>query len=247
VADGARPAARDRGAAFPGRVIRTRLFGVALALAGAALAILSARVGLAAIHAERAQRFVYAVRDSRASVVADADWRVARDVIAAALSFGGRGAEALELAAQVALYGLQRDGVGADERDALAREAIADLREAIPQRPIWPYAHAALAVAKLDAGEIDAEMQSAVESAMKLGPREGRVHRQLAQLWIAGADRKLAGLAAPLSEAMTLALRDHPERWVDRADRAGRAAELCAREALPKAALARCEQLGWKM
>jgi hypothetical protein len=221
------------------------VLGLALAIGGFALAFSAGRGGLAAGHYSRAQAYVFQVRDSRAPVEAAA-WARARDEAQAALEIGGRGAQALELAAQIALYGLRLDENSPAARMQLAQEGVADLREALAQRPSWPYAWAALAVAKLSADEIDAEMAAAVRNAMRFGPQEERIYRELAQLWIAGVDLKLGDLAVPLDLALTRALPDHPQAWVDRADRAGRGKELCARSALPKGARSRCEQLGWR-
>jgi tetratricopeptide (TPR) repeat protein len=58
------------------------------------------------------------------------------------------------------------------QRDTLKKEILTYYRSALKQRPSWPYTYADFAVVKARFGEIDAEMQQALQTANKLGARE---------------------------------------------------------------------------
>jgi tetratricopeptide (TPR) repeat protein len=58
------------------------------------------------------------------------------------------------------------------QRDSLKQEILNYYRSALKQRPSWPYTYADFAATKVRFGEVDAEMQHALQTANKWGARE---------------------------------------------------------------------------
>jgi hypothetical protein len=58
------------------------------------------------------------------------------------------------------------------QHETLKKEILTYYRSALKQRPSWPYTYSDFSVAKARFGEIDTEMQQALQTANKLGARE---------------------------------------------------------------------------
>lgn len=99
------------------------------------------------------------------------------------------------------------------QRDTLKKEIFTYYRSALKQRPSWPYTYADFAVIKARFGEIDAEMQQALQTANKLGAREIDIlHITLElglPLWNQMNKETRLTIAGAVDRSLTWQLSDH--------------------------------------
>ena len=98
------------------------------------------------------------------------------------------------------------------QRDTLKKEILAYYRSALKQRPSWPYTYADFATTKVRFGEIDAEMQHALQTANKWGAREVEIlHITLElglPLWSQLNTETHLAIAAAIERSLTWQLGD---------------------------------------
>ena len=111
---------------------------------------------------------------------------------------------------------------------AYLEQSAAHLRNALAARPGSPYTWANLALVKLRLGQFDAEFQSAVENAWRLGPWEPEVQLTLAQIAFRAPDQLGAAAQEATRGAIRNALRRYDRELFHMARRLGGLAVLCA-------------------
>jgi hypothetical protein len=216
-----------------------RAGAAALALSCIALGATALQVGRAAWAARPAQDALVRLDGGRQLV--DGDFAAASAAAAHASALRPRAGAYDELTARLALHAARMAADRGSREDALAvaRDAAARARAA---RPAWPYAAILAAAAADAAGDHGPGFVAAVADAWRAGRHEARIREALAGLWLHGAAR---AVAPPLEAAFDAELGIAPVTWIDRADRAGAAAEACTRALDASPARARCAELGW--
>lgn len=127
----------------------------------------------------------------------DADWLEARELGSLAVRLSPMNADYREGLARVHEARFLMVPPGAPEARQEREKAIAEYRESIRLRPTWPYAHAALAYALVRAGGHDAEVETVLADAARLGPWEPQVMEAIVDVgldgwyWISPASRKV--------------------------------------------------------
>jgi Tfp pilus assembly protein PilF len=145
------------------------------------LAALAAPQGAADLAAFSARQQL-ARLDMRREVPTPADWQQAQGELQRALALDpDNPALAEALARWYERYTLRLPRSSA-LRAAYLEQSAAYLRQALVARPGSPHAWTNLALVKLRLGQFDAEFQTALGNARRLGPREPEVQAALARL-----------------------------------------------------------------
>lgn len=144
--------------------------------------------------------------------------------------------EASERARRRLERAIELDGGNADHHEYLARwyahagahrHALEHLRISVQARPSWPYAWAQLGQAKLRLGEYDAELNRAVQQAVRLGPWEPVVQLAVAELAMAGDSRLAPQTRHAALRIMSNGLKSQERAIAELAVRSGRLDLLC--------------------
>jgi len=145
--------------------------------------------------------------------------------------------EASERARRRLERAIQLDGGNPDHHDYLARwyehagahrHALRHFRAALDARPSWPYAWADLVRVKLRLGELDGELDKAVQQAARLGPWEPGVQLVLAEVAFEAGQRLAPETRRAALAMMSKALRRNEREIAELATRRGRLDVLCA-------------------
>jgi hypothetical protein len=148
----------------------------------------------------------------------------------------------LHARALVALASGQRSSV---ERQRLLRNAREYLLAAARMRPSWPYVWAELAVVKARSGSFDQSFKQAFRRALRSGPHEVRVVRQLFDILLRDPDRLADSLEPELQQIVLTLGRREPANLIETAYRYHRARWLCASAFLETPAQKICAQRGF--
>ncbi|HQV41151.1 MAG TPA: hypothetical protein PLN04_03955 [Moraxellaceae bacterium] len=116
----------------------------------------------------------------------DEDWQQAYALANLAVRLSPMNADYREGLARIHEARFIMAPIGDPEARPEREKAIASYRDSIRLRPTWPYAHAALAYALVRAGGHDAEMESALAEAARLGPWEPKVMEAIVDIGLDG-------------------------------------------------------------
>lgn len=108
------------------------------------------------------------------------------------------------------------------------RHALEHYRVAVQARPGWPYAWADLARVKLRLGELDGELDKAVQQAVRLGPWERGVQLSIAQIALEAEHRFAPETRRAALGLLSNALKRNEREIEALAVRRGRLDLLCA-------------------
>jgi hypothetical protein len=148
----------------------------------------------------------------------------------------------LDARALLVLAARQRSSV---ERQRVLRNAREHLLAAAQMRPSWPYVWVELAVVKARAGSFDQTFKQAFRRALKVGPHEVRVLRQLFDILLRDPDRLADSLEPEMQQIVLTLGRREPANLIEQANRYHRARWLCASTHLEAAARQICAQRGF--
>lgn len=156
-----------------------------LLLGGALLLLTGLRMGSAGVGAYQAEAFM-ADWGRRADEPAIAAWRVAEAAAGHAVAlYPVPNGDYLDRLGRVHAWRHFRQPIGQPAAAASRRQALAHYREAATARPTWPDTQARLAHAKLLLGEPDAEFESALTAADRLGRYRWQVNEEVARISLA--------------------------------------------------------------
>ncbi len=156
----------------------------------------------------------------------------------------GDSATRLELRARWWLVWAERSA-GAKNRRMLWQRARDELRSAVSRRPVSAFAWANLAAVKSQLGSIDAEFATAFARALRLGPHELRVQRQLLGILLRHPERAPALLEREGRQLARRLDRRDPYRLIALSSRYDALPWLCVDEELGATIRAFCREQGY--
>jgi hypothetical protein len=185
----------------------------------------------------------------------DADWQEAHGLAMLAVRLAPMNADYREGLARVHEMRFITAPIGMPEAKAEREMAIAAYQDSIRLRPTWPYAYAALAYALVRAGGHEAEVESALAEAARLGPWEPQVMEAIVDIGLDGwyrispASRKVVSDTLLRSQSWQAGESGHRH-----ADRVWARVEAHHKQALACAMLPmkdarnqqRCNPINWK-
>ena len=131
------------------------------------------------------------------------------------------------------------------ERGELLEQAVAQYRQALTIRPLWPYTWANLVVAKAEWGIFDQEFRHAVRRTIETGPWEPRVQLQLIRVDFAEQNRIDRRSRERIDGMLQSAVLVQPEAVVNLALRWRQLPRVCPLIEEEKL-LERCRRGGWQ-
>jgi Tfp pilus assembly protein PilF len=165
--------------------------------------------------------------DARGELPSAADWRRAQPDLQRTLELDPHNpAHSETLARWYERYTLRLSSTSS-LAPAYLEQAAAHLRRTLVARPGSPYTWANLALVKLRLEQFDAEFQTAVENAWRLGPWEPEVQLTLAQIAFRAQDRLDPRARDATRSAIQNALRRYDRELFDMARRYGALSLLC--------------------
>lgn len=208
---------------------RRWLIATPLIIMVAAIGVLSFRWGLASLETLEASRTsARLLRSVRPNEQARAQVQRAMDHLDRAHDLRGRHPEQSDLRGQLLHWEAVRFASAGRERGEALATAAGHYRDAIAQRPAWPYYWANLAVAKSEWGIFDEEFARAVERATATGPWEPRVQLQLIRMDFVEGDRLDEQTRQRIDGLLHNAVRIQPARVMALADHPSQVARICA-------------------
>jgi hypothetical protein len=136
--------------------------------------------GLADINVQSAKKNLMRWEDN-VKTLNKPEWTIAHDDISKAVRQDPLNPELLTLMANVLEWKVYLDE-GDEENNHYLRLALKNYRKAAELRPAWPYAWSQISLVKYRMGEMDHELQQAIENATKTGPWEPGVQQIIAEV-----------------------------------------------------------------
>jgi len=136
--------------------------------------------GLADINVQSARRSLV-LWESDVSTLNNTEWTIAYDSVSKAVSQDPLNPELLTLMANVQEWKIYLDKDDEENNHYLSL-ALKNYRKAAELRPAWPYAWSQISLVKYRMGEIDQELQQAIENATNTGPWEPGVQQIIAEV-----------------------------------------------------------------
>ncbi len=119
--------------------------------------------------------------ESDVSTLNNAEWTIAYDSVSKAVSQDSLNPELLTIMANVQEWKIYLDEEDEENNHYLSL-ALKNYRKAAELRPAWPYAWSQISLVKYRMGEIDQELQQAIENATNTGPWEPGVQQITAEV-----------------------------------------------------------------
>ncbi len=158
--------------------------------------------GLADINVQSARRSLV-LWESDVNTLNNTEWTIAYDSVSKAVSQDPLNPELLTLMANVQEWKIYLDKDD-DENNHYLSLALKNYRKAAELRPAWPYTWSQISLVKYRMGEIDQELQQAIENATKTGP------------WEPGVQQIIAEVGLGVWEELDFAMREIIVRNIDR-------------------------------
>ena len=136
--------------------------------------------GLADINVQPARRSLL-LWESDVNTLNNSEWTIAYNSVSKAISQDPLNPELLTLMANVQEWKIYLDK-NDDENNHHLSLALKNYRKAAELRPAWPYTWSQISLVKYRMGEIDQELQQAIENATKTGPWEPGVQQIIAEV-----------------------------------------------------------------
>lgn len=158
--------------------------------------------GLADINVQPARRSLL-LWESDVNTLNKTEWTIAYNSVSKAISQDPLNPELLSLMANVQEWKIYLDK-NDDENNHYLSLALKNYRKAAELRPAWPYTWSQISLVKYRMGEIDQELQQAIENATKTGP------------WEPGVQQIIAEVGLGVWEELDFAMREIIVRNIDR-------------------------------
>jgi len=136
--------------------------------------------GLADVNVQSARRSLV-LWESDVNALNNKEWTIAYDDVSKAVSQDPLNPELLTLMAKVQEWKVYLD-YGDVKNNHYLISALKNYRKAAELRPAWPYSWSQISLVKYRMGEIDQELQQAIENATKTGPWEPGVQQIIAEV-----------------------------------------------------------------
>ena len=136
--------------------------------------------GLADVNVQSARRSLV-LWESDVNALNNKEWTIAYDSVSKAVSQDPLNPELLTLMANVQEWKIYLDKDDEENNHYLGL-ALKNYRKAAELRPAWPYTWSQRSLVKYRMGEIDQELQLAIENATKTGPWEPGVQQIIAEV-----------------------------------------------------------------
>jgi len=136
--------------------------------------------GLADVNVQSARRSLV-LWESDVNALNNKEWTIAYDDVSKAVSQDPLNPELLILMANVQEWKIYLDKDD-EENNYYLGLALKNYRKAAELRPAWPYSWSQISLVKYRMGEIDQELQQAIENATKTGPWEPGVQQIIAEV-----------------------------------------------------------------
>ena len=136
--------------------------------------------GMADINVQSARRSLVSW-ESDVSTLNNTEWTIAYDSVSKAVSQDPLNPELLTIMANVQEWKIYLDKDD-EENNYYLSLALKNYRKAAELRPAWPYSWSQISLVKYRMGEIDQELQQAIENATKTGPWEPGVQQIIAEV-----------------------------------------------------------------
>jgi hypothetical protein len=136
--------------------------------------------GLADINVQSARRSLM-LWESDVSTLNQTEWTIAYEDVSRAVSQDPLNPELLTFLANVQEWKIYLD-TDDEENNHYLILALKNYRKAAKLRPAWPYTWTHISLVKYRMGEIDQELQQAIENATKTGPWEPGVQQIIAEV-----------------------------------------------------------------
>jgi len=136
--------------------------------------------GLADVNVQSARRSLV-LWESDVNALNNKEWTIAYDDVSKAVSQDPLNPELLTLMANVQEWKIYLDKDD-EENNYYLGLALKNYRKAAELRPAWPYSWSQISLVKYRMGEIDQELQQAIENATKTGPWEPGVQQIIAEV-----------------------------------------------------------------
>ncbi len=166
------------------------------------LIIIAGFWGLADINVQSARRSLV-LWESDIDTLNNTEWTIAYDSVSKAISQDPLNPELLILMANVQEWKIYLDKDDNENNHYLSL-ALKNYRKAAELRPAWPYTWSQISLVKYRMGEIDQELQQAIENATKTGP------------WEPGVQQIIAEVGLRVWEELDFAMREIIVRNIDR-------------------------------
>jgi len=158
--------------------------------------------GLADVNVQSARRSLV-LWESDVNALNNKEWTIAYDDVSKAVSQDPLNPELLTLMANVQEWKIYLDKDD-EENNYYLGLALKNYRKAAELRPAWPYSWSQISLVKYRMGEIDQELQQAIENATKTGP------------WEPGVQQIIAEVGLGVWEELDFAMREIIVRNIDR-------------------------------
>ena len=158
--------------------------------------------GLADVNVQSARRSLV-LWESDVNALNNKEWTIAYDSVSKAVSQDPLNPELLTLMANVQEWKIYLDKDD-EENNYYLGLALKNYRKAAELRPAWPYSWSQISLVKYRMGEIDQELQQAIENATKTGP------------WEPGVQQIIAEVGLGVWEELDFAMREIIVRNIDR-------------------------------
>ncbi|MFB3116659.1 MAG: hypothetical protein ACE1ZH_04215 [Gammaproteobacteria bacterium] len=158
--------------------------------------------GLADVNVQSARRSLV-LWESDVNALNNKEWTIAYDDVSKAVSQDPLNPELLTLMANVQEWKIYLDKDD-EENNYYLGLALKNYRKAAELRPAWPYSWSQISLVKYRMGEIDQELQQAIENATKTGP------------WEPGVQQIIAEVGLSVWQELDFALREIIVRNIDR-------------------------------
>lgn len=136
--------------------------------------------GLADVNVQSARRSLV-LWESDVNALNNKEWTIAYDSVSKAVSQDPLNPELLTIMANVQEWKIYLDKDD-EENNYYLSLALKNYRKAAELRPAWPYSWSQISLVKYRMGEIDQELQQAIENATKTGPWEPGVQQIIAEV-----------------------------------------------------------------
>jgi len=136
--------------------------------------------GLADVNVQSTRRSLV-LWESDVNTLNNTEWTIAYDSVSKAVSQDPLNPELLTLMANVQEWKIYLDKDDEENNHYLSL-ALKNYRKAAELRPAWPYSWSQISLVKYRMGEIDQELQQAIENATKTGPWEPGVQQIIAEV-----------------------------------------------------------------